>query len=667
MGKEIGMNDRQKEILSILYDSDGYVTVKNISNIVGYSVKTMRNDIKTLKEFLEENALGSIISKSNKGVCIKISEEDWKELNHLIRKKPEIKTFSEETKKQICEILLKKKRIQMKQLEEMFYISHSGIEKMVTQAQSWLVAQGVEVVRKRGQGLQINCDEYTWRIALWKLFKEIQLECNSFADKDNKQQIERFLDGFDSEGVRQAIKQMEHTYGIRYSYDAYQRLLFLLSIAVVENRRGKKVLVPFREKWEGEKYDRELANECSSILEQYYHMTIDSEEMNFICLAVGISEIQEFYDAEKKDEWKAANASIVMLTEKVVVLSEHIFQSELRKDEVFKEDLLLYLKATICQLKNLFHHDNPFIEQIKYRYPNIYVAAWSVSLLIESEAQVEFSEHEVAYLSLYLGGALERMNVNTEACIICNYGVGVSQILKEQIQRRIFNLDITDIFTTRDGNKIRKSNCDFIISTIPLESPYEGKEVIRIENILQERDINRIREKMKEVHKTKILRIAGKVDAKGYPLFQPFFVFDLSDEVSKEEILHFLCEELFRNGYVTKEFEDSVFEREGITSTALEKGLAIPHGTPQYVLRPIIGVAKLEVPIHWDDKNKVNLIFLLALNMGEKFGAKKQIIRFYSKLVTWMEEQEEFQELKNIEQPEKAAEFLNGLLAGGEE
>ena len=77
---------------------------------------------------------------------------------------------------------------------------------------------------------------------------------------------------------------------------------------------------------------------------------------------------------------------------------------------------------------------------MKSKYPNIYAAAWSASLVIESELEVRIGEDEVAYLALYIGGAIERLNVGVEVCILCNHGIGISRILKEQIERSIQNI-----------------------------------------------------------------------------------------------------------------------------------------------------------------------------------------------------------------------------------
>ena len=84
--------------------------------------------------------------------------------------------------------------------------------------------------------------------------------------------------------------------------------------------------------------------------------------------------------------------------------------------------------ASVVSLLHILE-ENPLKEVVKSKYPNIYAAAWSASLIIESELEVRIGEDEVAYLALYIGGAIERLNVGVEVCILCNHGIGISRIL----------------------------------------------------------------------------------------------------------------------------------------------------------------------------------------------------------------------------------------------
>ena len=54
-------------------------------------------------------------------------------------------------------------------------------------------------------------------------------------------------------------------------------------------------------------------------------------------------------------------------------------------------------------------------------------------------------------------------------------------------------------------------------------------------------------------------------------------------------------------------------KREKIEPTAIGNGVAIPHGTPDNVIKPKVFVVRLAHPINWGGK-MVDTIFILAIN-----------------------------------------------------
>lgn len=655
------MNERQKKILQIMYESADFMTADTIAEQVKCSVKTVRNDLKQLQDMFANNDLAEIQTKSGKGIRLIVSQEKWKELKCSFEKTKEISGISRDVRNQICEILLKQERVTINYLENTLYYSSQSLEKYLQESEQWLKSKGVEVSRKRGQGLQIRCEESVYRIAVWENFRELLAE-RFYTDKEVLLLLEKYLDGFDTEGVKTAIRMIEDEFGVQFTYDDFQRLLFLLSISILRIRKKRVLNKIVEESWEGVSFDRTLMEHCSRNLEEFYCLRIPKEEKSFICLCFGITEIQGFTDIYQKETCRQANAFTMMLTIKSMILVDHIFQSELRKDIQLRDELFLYLKAAICQRKYGIYRGNPLLSQIKSKYPNIYAAAWSVSMLIDSELKVGFSEQEVGYIALYLGGALERQSMEVRACVLCNYGVGMAQIIKGQIERNVYGLEITDVFSVRQRNEIRKSSTDFVISTVPVENSFEGKEMVLVNSILREEDFLKIRKQMEGISKKKHYRMVAKDSLSEYRLFYPEFVFEYQKEIKKDALIHQMCQKLFENGYITKDFENSVFEREKMTATELEKMVAIPHGMAEHVIRPVIAVAKLEKPIQWNKYEKVDYIFLLAVNLKDEFGARKQIAGFYKKLVALLGDEKQYFELKQVTGAIRIARFLNELI-----
>lgn len=92
---------------------------------------------------------------------------------------------------------------------------------------------------------------------------------------------------------------------------------------------------------------------------------------------------------------------------------------------------------------------------------------------------------------------------------------------------------------------------------------------------------------------------------------------------SKQETIQYLVKQLGEAGKLsnTEEFLQSVLDREKLSPTGFEGGLAIPHGKSTAVKQAAFAIATLETPLNdWesiDPNNKVQLVILLAIPENE--------------------------------------------------
>ncbi|MEH7307329.1 fructose-specific PTS transporter subunit EIIC [Neobacillus drentensis] len=92
---------------------------------------------------------------------------------------------------------------------------------------------------------------------------------------------------------------------------------------------------------------------------------------------------------------------------------------------------------------------------------------------------------------------------------------------------------------------------------------------------------------------------------------------------NKEQVIQQLISNLYKEGYIDSEqtFLKAVLQREEVSPTGLEKGLAIPHGKSCAVNKAVFAVARLRTPLEeWpsiDPGNRVQLVFLIAIPESE--------------------------------------------------
>ncbi|PYZ96171.1 PTS fructose transporter subunit IIABC [Alteribacter lacisalsi] len=144
-------------------------------------------------------------------------------------------------------------------------------------------------------------------------------------------------------------------------------------------------------------------------------------------------------------------------------------------------------------------------------------------------------------------------------------------------------------------------------------------------------------------------------------------IFD-ADWTTKEAVIEGLADALDREGILTskQEFLKTVFEREEVSPTGMEKGLAIPHGKSTAVKEAAFAVARLKKPVEdWesiDPDNKAELIFLLAIPEAEGGSTHLKIL---SELSTRLMDEAYYERLFQADSSEA---FLHALdYSGGQE
>lgn len=645
------MNKRQTAVLRLLYKNKNYMTVADIAEQTGVSPKTVRNDLAVIKEELSKVNAGSLETKPHIGVRLLSSDEEIRNLKEQNDCDTRSIFFF------ILRSLFRTNSLTAQKLAERYYLSRSSADSILDEAARWFSENRIVFERRRGKGISIRYSEFNYRMAFLNFFTEYadmyadggqrSSVCPIISDRDYTAMCAA-LDGFDPSPAAKAVTSLEQDFGLKFNYMSGVRLVFLLSLCFTRSRKGYKIQMPETVKCptDGES-DLKMTDSLAEKLEKLMNITLTDEERSFITFAVSVSEIQGFENSYARRTFEMMNTGLCRLTVKTANLISEIVGVDLKDDKIFVRQLFLQLKVTTARLKYGIIYKNELLSQIKEKYPNMMAAAWLLGNIFDKELSLEINEHEVGFIALQIGGAIERRLSSVSACIVCDYGIGISRILREKINRTIPELRITGVFSARDMRKIKSEACDFIITTTPLDDYRLDRDIAEIGHLLDGRDVKIIEEHMKAAYlarKGKLKKITP-----GSSLFSRDLIFPQCKISDKNELLHMLCSKLEILGYVTDRFEKSVFEREASTSTGIGTGIALPHGLSEYVNRSVAVFVSLDRPIEWDvGGEQTDIIFLLAFDLSENGGAKKEIIDFYKSVVTLTENEEKREKLKNI-------------------
>ena len=101
------------------------------------------------------------------------------------------------------------------------------------------------------------------------------------------------------------------------------------------------------------------------------------------------------------------------------------------------------------------------------------------------------------------------------------------------------------------------------------------------------------------------------------------FIYENFEGISKEYVIDSMVAKLQEKGYVDSRFILSVYKRESMGTLVFKSKIAIPHGLPENVKKPVISIAKLSKPIVWDNEFMVDCVALIAIKENNQAEMKK--------------------------------------------
>lgn len=631
--------ERWIEILKILLNSTQPMTIREMETKLNVSNRTIRNDLDEIDIYLKENKYGSIVRKPRVGVWIEIDHSRENELRKMFN---EIDNYGgaflpEERQRYILKELLKcEKPITMEKFAEKLYVSRITILKDINKIEDDIKKYNLSILRKQNHGVEIIGSENDFRKLATEVFKEDR-------DKFSRESLNF---------IRELLLEAERQMDFFFTDEAMSSLIFHISISVERVKQSKSIKLDCEKKDEIKSHrEYSIAKRIAEKLESEFLVCIPEDEICYITMHILGSKIQRDYRYDDERLLSILDKDVVKLSMEIIELIGSILSVDLSNDKALLTGLALHLEPTVNRLKYDLVIKNPLLPEIKKNYPSIFGASWASSVLFEKYYGYKVNEDEIGYIAIHIGAALERQKINTKAIIVCSSGVGTSQLVSVRLGKALPDLDIVDVISVHEVENIENKNFDIVISTVPFE--YSLKPVIQISPFVEERDIEEIKKWIKNIEG--IRKPYKKIldDALGI-FFSPSLIFPKLNLKTREEVINVLGDYMLKYGYIEPAFLDEVFEREKITSTAIGKGVAIPHGNQRYVKRPVIALAILEKPVQWGEST-VDLVFMLALKEESRFNIKK----FFSKFYEILGDEEVLNDIRKLSSSEEIYGYLS--------
>lgn len=623
----ITIDSRLKKLLEILLNSRNYITVDQIAKILNVSNRTIRNDLDKLEEIVELEGL-NLIRKPGVGIKLRGSEKNIQIISRKINMNLETnnynRPFSPERRRAfiIKELFFSRKQVTAQSLSERLFVSINTIYNDLDKIEKWLKERGLSLLRNRNS-IKIVGKEENYRKAvsyylaelsdhnLHEDMDELYEDYHGRIDPNTLFQLKQIVD-LDYSLLEEKLEDLERQLDFKFSESAFINLVIHIAVTVRRIEEGKDILMPENILNSIVHTDEfKLAKNMTKELEEEFNLKIPESEIGYITLHVlGSKMYREDLSVFQLpvEELEDLGLPLTMAKE-IAQIASKALNMDLTEDERFLSGLVLHLRPTINRVRYGLALKNPILDDIKNNYPEIYGVSWMTSVVFEKYLGVNIPESEIGYIAMHIGAAVERNREKIKTMVICHTGIGTSQLLTARLKKSFSELDLVGIRSSiviedRDLNDV-----DLIISTVPIRT---RKPYILVNPILGSKDIKLIEKFIEEYYDR---------DDTQKPLDKEVF-FNVSGIYKKEKILTDMCLKLEERGYVTKDFVDTVIEREKIVSTEIGKGLVIPHGLPKEVKKSCIGLTVLDRYMRWDEEN-VKYVLMICLNEKDLNRGKK--------------------------------------------
>lgn len=640
---------RQKEILSFLVHSKDPIPAEWMAKQLGVSDRTVRDELKELR--VQSHVLGvTIESTRGKGYKLVIQDvERFQKMGRLVIKNAYVEspTYLLEQNDRVIYILkkflLEKKPIKVESLEEELFVSKPTIQNDLKVVREILHRYELKLKVRPHHGMVVEGEEYMKRLCLSNYI------LHRSHHRDEKISFLENGDVFDQNifaGIQEIIIKKVNEYNIEISDIALENLTIHIAIACKRIQEG--FIIGDIQHSMSRKYPLEhlVATEIIEEVEHLTGLTFPQSEINYVIVHLLGTKLVQQETLEKFSEYDEVKSIVQCMLEQL----KDKLGWDFSDDTELIQGLTLHIRPAMNRLRYKMNIRNPLLDEIKTKYTSAFEGAVIASKCISDYLGMEVGEHEIAYIALHIGVALEKRKNNEKkklrVMIVCASGVGSAKLLFYRLQR-IFNDEIeivasTNYYQLRDWDL---SSIDLIVSTIPIQESI-GIPVQVVSPLLSEQDVEEIRQRLLSIKVS---------DRENY--LDESRVFIHKDFEDKESVIRFICQELYKQGLVSEHYVNSVLERELLAPTNFGNLVAIPHPLIPETEETFWAMCTLKRPIEWYGEQKVQVVCLLNIKKGPTGNLEKM----YQKLLDILEDKTIVRKIIKSKSPKEIIEIINSM------
>ena len=462
------MNSREFSIITLVGQNDS-VNVKDVAQINHVSVRTIRNDLKSINEILSDNHLAQLTIKPDGQI---IKSNDFSQLsNYIIIKDFYTYKLSKKERVQLAGCILSSATdyTTFAQIADKLMVSRATIISDLKDIKSYMKRWDVELISYPNKGVRAKGEEINKRNLL-------------LATEVNRIQLLKILDTnpLNEKIVQRILDEKEREYDQFLTDESYNQLCFYLCIMISRNH-----LQCYLDNIKGTQhvFDK-LAESVITLIAQYCNIEVNESEIRYL----------SFLLCECRFIRKKAPNILLMkaqfLSRRLIELVSIDLKIDLTHDFDLYMGLSQHLATMYSNVKD--YPTGEFFDEFKRENDWIIHIVSKYCYLLEEYYKRKISANELIYICFHFCAGIERKNGSSQCInvmVVCSSGIGTSQLLIAKLNN-YFNFNILKAVSLHELEYIDTSDVDLIISTVEIKEP--DQQYVLVNPLLKDKDFLKI-------------------------------------------------------------------------------------------------------------------------------------------------------------------------------
>ncbi|WP_110955644.1 BglG family transcription antiterminator [Anaerosinus massiliensis] len=681
------MNARRQELLKLLETSfsGAALTVEKIAQVLGVSNRTVRYDL---------DAIGGELRKKGQVLCKKAQKGIWIESMFEKQATEQTACWSEYyeyvlSKEERCNaiivnILNDDTYISTEQLAGKLSISRSTLLTDLKSVKKLLEQYKLNLCTKRGLGLWVEGTEEASRNILIHIFSGClhDFGATKVCSDDSSYEIILFREYAKELPVKEIAKffiGLVNEYKLPCYDFSINHMVLALIVQLKRLNMNKKILQLENQQSDHYQWDllAHLSKKMVEAFASYNQSFRDHLEGMFITRKLLSSKIYIFSD-EKNMTLEHPSVNLLALSiAKTFVEHCQVWLGDIYlDDEELMYNLALHLQPAVERAKYGMELINPLLPQIREQYGNLFMIALRAVGEIEQSLGIKMSDDEIGYLTIHLGGAIERKKIRTskslQVLLVCGNGVGTANLLAITLKNKMSYLNIKKIISVYEIKEEELDDIDIVISTIALKLDHVA--VLHVSPILSDAEITVIENQIQYFYDKKFAKVEKVNTPKNSTLslkevlLPETIALDVEAD-NWEEAIKSAGNLLVDTKAVEKKYVDSMIQcvKDMGVYIVIGPGLAMPHARCEDGVNKIcLSMVRLVNPVKFGSpvNDPVNLVFAFgAVDSKSHLRVLYELWQIFNDpaamevLRTCKNKVEVLSLIKNFESKEENAEF----------